>query len=149
VSSHPTGRTDRNGHDEVDEVIEDLEPPPDDEEVEDVLDEDVLDDDVLDDEPLDLGEKVHFDADEPLLPDAESYRTRWLGIQTGFVDEPLYAVESAGRLLTEVLGDLASTFAHKRSALERQWRHGGDTSTDDLRVAFQNYRAFFNRVVNT
>jgi hypothetical protein len=147
MSSHPTGRTDRNGHDEdldVDEVddVEDVEA-----EMEEAVE--AAADDEIDAELLEPGEKVHFDADEPLLQDAESYRTRWLGIQTGFVDEPLYAVESAGRLLTEVLGELASTFAHKRGALERQWRHGGDTSTDDLRVAFQNYRAFFNRVVNT
>jgi len=171
VSRQPKDRTDGNGTDDLEDLDDlgqdddlDVEEPdavdvgevaeaeagePDDEDVSDLPDDEDVSD-LPDEDASDLpDEKVHFDAGEPLLEDAESYRARWLAIQTGFVDEPLYAVESAGRLLTEVLGDLASTFAHKRSALEREWRHGGDTATDDLRVAFQNYRAFFNRVVST
>src|SRR4051812_36541501 len=31
--------------------------------------------------------------------DAEGYRTRWSGIQTGFVDEPRHAVEEADALV--------------------------------------------------
>jgi hypothetical protein len=90
-----------------------------------------------------------LEPDGPLLANADAYRQRWSSIQTGFVDEPLYAVESAGRLLAEVLGELASTFATKRNQLESQWRHGGENSTEELRVAFQAYRSFFDRVVST
>jgi hypothetical protein len=90
-----------------------------------------------------------LEPEGPLLRNADSYRDRWTNIQIGFVDEPFYAVESAGRLLSEVLGELASTFASKRNELESQWRHGGDNSTEELRQAFRAYRSFFNRVVST
>lgn len=96
-----------------------------------------------------VPDREQFEPDGPLLSNAGVYRDRWDTIQIGFVDEPMYAVESAGRLLAEVLGDLASTFATKRKDLEAQWRHGGDTSTEELRVAFQAYRSFFNRLVST
>jgi hypothetical protein len=83
----------------------------------------------------------------PLLFDAGSYQDRWDAIQIGFVDEPLYAVESAGRLLAEVLGEVASSFASKRKDLEAQWRHDREVTTEDLRQAFRGYRAFFQRVI--
>src|SRR4029453_7695610 len=63
----------------------------------------------------------------PLLADADTYVERWKSVQTGFVDEPEYAVESAGPLLGEVLDELAKTLAAKRSELEATWRHDGDT----------------------
>jgi hypothetical protein len=85
--------------------------------------------------------------DGPLLFDARSYQERWDSIQIGFVDEPLYAVESAGRLLAEVLGEVASTFASKRKDLESQWRRDREVSTEELRLAFRGYRAFFQRVI--
>lgn len=84
---------------------------------------------------------------ESLLFDARGYEERWTSIQLGFVDEPLYAVESAGRLLAEVLGEVASTFASKRKDLESQWRHTDEVSTEDLRLAFRGYRTFFQRVI--
>lgn len=92
-----------------------------------------------------LKELVEHDG--PLLFDARSYQERWNSIQIGFVDEPHYAVESAGRLLAEVLGEVASTFASKRKDLESQWRHDREISTEELRLAFRGYRAFFQRVI--
>jgi hypothetical protein len=91
-------------------------------------------------------------ADEPLLADATGYQDRWNQIQTGFVDEPRRAVQSADELLAEVMDDLARTFASELEALEARWG-GGDkasdkASTDDLRVAFQRYRSFFNRLLS-
>ena len=92
-----------------------------------------------------LKELVEHDG--PMLFDARSYQERWNSIQIGFVDEPHYAVESAGRLLAEVLGEVASTFASKRKDLEGQWRHDHEVSTEELRLAFRGYRAFFQRVI--
>ena len=91
-------------------------------------------------------------ADEPLLAEATGYQDRWNQIQTGFVDEPRRAVQSADELLAEVMDDLARTFASELEALEARWG-GGDkasdkASTEDLRVAFQRYRSFFNRLLS-
>jgi hypothetical protein len=40
-------------------------------------------------------------VDGPLLADATGYQDRWYEIQTGFVDEPRHAVQTAGELLNE------------------------------------------------
>jgi hypothetical protein len=87
---------------------------------------------------------------EPLFGSRESddYRTRWQDIQTGFVDEPRQAVERADGLVAEVMQQLASTFARERENLEGQWDHGDSVSTEDLRVALQRYRTFFDRLLS-
>src|SRR5450830_1460829 len=56
----------------------------------------------------------------PLFADgaADSFRSRWLEIQTSFVDEPGRSVEQADLLVAEVMRQLARTFAQKRSKLE-------------------------------
>jgi len=43
---------------------------------------------------------------------------------------------------------LANSFAKARSELEGQWGRGDKVSTEDLRVALQHYRAFFERLLN-
>jgi hypothetical protein len=42
---------------------------------------------------------------------------------------------------------LAEGFATERSNLEGQWAEGGDVSTEDLRIALQRYRSFFQRLL--
>src|SRR5262245_10311327 len=58
-----------------------------------------------------------------ITEDAEAYRTRWGGIQSGFVDEPRKAVEEADALVAEVMKRLAEGFADERGRLEKQWEH--------------------------
>jgi hypothetical protein len=86
----------------------------------------------------------------PLLPsDATSdLRSRWDSVQTGFVDEPRRAVEQADSLVAEVMKRLAETFANERSGLEQQWDRGDEVSTEDLRIAMQRYRSFFDRLLS-
>ena len=79
--------------------------------------------------------------------DAGRFRERWTDIQTGFVDEPRRAVEQADGLVAEIMQRLAQGFADERSGLERQWDRGDRVSTEDLRVALQRYRAFFDRLL--
>jgi hypothetical protein len=43
---------------------------------------------------------------------------------------------------------LAETFADERANLEKQWDGEGDVSTEDLRVALQRYRSFFDRLLS-
>jgi ElaB/YqjD/DUF883 family membrane-anchored ribosome-binding protein len=90
-------------------------------------------------------------ATEPLLAadEAESLRDRWERTQHKFVDEPRQAVEDADRLVAELMQHLAQLFAREREGLEQQWGHGGEASTEDLRVALQRYRIFFQRLLST
>ena len=85
-----------------------------------------------------------------LLPtkDIEDLRSRWIDTQAGFVDEPRKSVEQADALVAGVMKRLAETFANERSKLEGQWSHGDNVSTEELRVALQHYRAFFDRLLS-
>ncbi|HEX9438705.1 MAG TPA: hypothetical protein VF909_03440 [Roseiflexaceae bacterium] len=80
--------------------------------------------------------------------EAQNLRSRWDAIQTGFVDEPRRAVEQADSLVAEVMQRLAQIFADERSKLEGQWSRGDNVSTEDLRVALQRYRSFFDRLLS-
>ena len=75
-------------------------------------------------------------------------RTRWTDIQTGFVDEPRVAVEHADELVATTIKRLAESFADERQRLESEWARTGDVSTEDLRLALQRYRSFFDRLLN-
>jgi hypothetical protein len=80
--------------------------------------------------------------------DAErEFRTRWAEIQTGFVDEPRYAVEEADELVAELMQKLAQSFSDQRSALEKQWEESDKVSTEELRLALRRYRSFFERLL--
>ncbi len=94
--------------------------------------------------------KADHPANAALFPENESrdFHKRWTDIQTGFVDEPRQAVERADELVAEVIKRLADSFARERSQLEGQWGRGDNVSTEDLRVALQRYRAFFDRLLN-
>ena len=84
---------------------------------------------------------------EPLIPDGGSRKGRWEEIQARFVDEPKKSVEDPDGLVAEVIQQLASKFAEERSKLESQWQGGGEASTEDLRLAMQHYRNFFQRLL--
>ena len=84
-----------------------------------------------------------FSADE-----AETFRSRWMDIQTSFVDEPGGSVEQADILVAEVMNELARTFAQKRSTLELQLKQGQEVSTEDLRMSLRRYRSFFDRLLS-
>jgi hypothetical protein len=94
--------------------------------------------------------RVAEEAPAPLFHDDEltGYRTRWSGIQTGFVDEPRRAVEEADALVSELVTRLTQSFADQRRHLEEHWeRAEGNASTEDLRRAMQRYRSFFERLL--
>jgi hypothetical protein len=96
-------------------------------------------------------QRVH-DAAAPLSlfsdSDIGDLRSRWTNVQAEFVDEPRRAVEGADQLVATVMQRLADGFAKERGSLEEQWDKGETASTEDLRVALQRYRAFFNRLLN-
>jgi hypothetical protein len=90
------------------------------------------------------------EALEPLFtPDrAESYRNRWISIQSGFVDDPRQAVRSGDELVAQVMANLASTFADERHRMEAQLDETGEGATENLRVALRRYRSFFDRLLS-
>lgn len=89
------------------------------------------------------------EAAGPLFPSdvVQDLRSRWSGIQAGFVDEPRAAVQQADELVAAAMKRLAEGFAGQRNALEQQWDRGDDVSTEDLRVALRKYRTFFERLL--
>lgn len=90
------------------------------------------------------------DSHAPLLPaeDTDRFRSRWMEIQTQFVDEPRRAVEQADDLVTEITDRIMAVFTHNREDLERQWTAGDEVSTEDLRRTLRSYRSFFERLLS-
>jgi hypothetical protein len=87
-------------------------------------------------------------ADELLFAtDTSGLRSRWADIQAVFVDDPADCVEKADALVAEVVEQLTAAFAEARSRLEGQWARGEQASTEDLRLALQRYREFFERLL--
>jgi len=85
----------------------------------------------------------------PLFPEdvANDFRSKWDQIQTGFVDEPRSAVQRADELVAQAIKRLAESFAQERNRLEQQWDRGDQVNTEDLRIALQTYRSFFQRLL--
>jgi deoxyribodipyrimidine photolyase len=86
----------------------------------------------------------------PLLPNHEvdQFWSQWNAIQAKFVDDPETSVEAADSLVAQVMKRLAEVFSEERGQLESQWRQGEEVSTENLRVALQRYRSFFNRLLS-
>lgn len=88
--------------------------------------------------------------EEPLLgaEEAEVFRSRWQAIQAEFVDDPQDAVHGADALVAEVMQTLATSFSSHKEVLQGQWGRGEEVATEDLRLALQHYRSFFNRLLS-
>ncbi|MFF7384769.1 hypothetical protein [Streptomyces griseoluteus] len=87
---------------------------------------------------------------DPLIAhqEADTFRERWAKIQGTFVDDPKDAVRSADALVADVIQSLAATFADHKKELEGQWSRGESVETEGLRVALQQYRTFFNQLLD-
>jgi hypothetical protein len=80
--------------------------------------------------------------------DAKKFQSRWLDIQSKFVDDPRDAVKQADDLVADTLKSITMNFSNRRVALEQQWNGGKDVSTEDLRMALKSYRSFFQRLLS-
>ena len=100
---------------------------------------------------LDDGLANPPDASGTLIEEQDrlDFLSRWKDIQGEFVDQPRGAVSHADGLVADLMQHLARSFADVRADLEAQWDRDDDASTEDLRVALQRYRAFFNRLLET
>ena len=94
------------------------------------------------------GNDAQPSGDELLFAtDTSGLRSRWDDIQAAFVDDPTECVQKADALVEEVVEQLTAGFSEARSRLEAQWARGEHASTEDLRVALQRYREFFQRLL--
>jgi hypothetical protein len=131
--------------------------------IDDIVDEEVVDGDVVN--TTDTPEEIEHRADErsvrnedpvmeeglaPLFEheETEEFRSHWLDVQSRFVDDPREAVKKADELVEEVINSITNSFSQKRTSLENHWSSGDNVSTEDLRLAIQRYRSFFNRLLS-
>ena len=86
---------------------------------------------------------------EPLFEGeaATKFRSRWLVIQSKFVDDPRDSVKQADDLVADIIKNVTMNFADRRVSLEKQWNSGENASTEDMRVTLKRYRAFFERLL--
>jgi hypothetical protein len=96
--------------------------------------------------PTAAGTAAQADSGQ-LLGGSGDFAARWQSVQVIFVDEPRRAVEDADRLVREVMDRLTDVFRLQRDDLEKAWHAGGEASTEDLRLALQRYRSFFERLL--
>lgn len=90
------------------------------------------------------------DRNSPLLPEQQctSLNKEWQAIQARFVDSPRIAVEAADTLVRKTIDTLANSFGEMRASLDKAWETDREISTEELRLAFQNYRSFFQRLLS-
>lgn len=89
------------------------------------------------------GQAAHLLTGEEI----DQLKSRWDTIQIEFVDEPRSTVKQADALVAEVNKRVAQMLSERRAVLQEQWVHDEDGSTEDLRIALQRYRMFFNRLL--
>ncbi len=102
-------------------------------------------------ERLDTTQEVASERDSVFLPNDRmtALRQCWSDIQADFVDDPRASVKRAHGMVAEVVNELTETFTRERSALESQWNRQQQPDTEELRVALQRYRSFFNRLLGS
>ena len=84
------------------------------------------------------------DGDRDSMGDLQS---RWTELQTIFVDDPRSAVQRADEVVSQAIQRIHERMNSQRSQLGEGWQRKENISTEDLRVAFQNYRNFFRSLV--
>ena len=87
----------------------------------------------------------------PVVDDAtaDDFIERWAEVQSRFVDDPRAAVTEADGLVAELMRTLAERFSEHKRGLEDEWTRGDEPDTESLRRALQQYRSFFDRLLNT
>ncbi|MGH3770383.1 MAG: hypothetical protein ACRDRW_03120 [Pseudonocardiaceae bacterium] len=75
-----------------------------------------------------------------LLDDPAALRDQWQRVQGTFVDDPQRAVREASVLVERTLHEIHENVTRGQAS--------DPTSTEDLRVSFQRYREFFQRLLS-
>ncbi len=99
--------------------------------------------------PVDAGPPA-ASASEAAGPDGEGIPAaalagqQWSAIQAMFVDDPRGSVERAAAAADEMAKAFVASLQREQTALRAAWEK--DTTTEDLRTALQQYRAFCSRL---
>ena len=80
------------------------------------------------------------------IPAAALSEQQWPAIQAMFVDDPQASVRRAAAAADEVLKAFVASLEREQAALRSSWENGNGTTTEDLRTALQQYRAFCGRL---
>ena len=78
------------------------------------------------------------------IPAAALSEQQWPAIQAMFVDDPKGSVQRAAGAADEVVKAFVASIEREQAALSTAWEN--DASTEDLRTALQQYRAFCGRL---
>ncbi|HEY9349957.1 MAG TPA: hypothetical protein VIP75_04615 [Acidothermales bacterium] len=78
---------------------------------------------------------------------ATSLQDRWHDLQLRFVDDPRGVVSEAKSLVSEAVQTLTTALSDQQRDLDG-WESGGNGETEQLRVALQRYRDFFDRLTS-
>jgi hypothetical protein len=78
------------------------------------------------------------------IPAAALAGQQWPAIQAMFVDDPKGSVERAAAATDEVVKAFVASLQREQAGLRAAWEK--DTTTEDLRTALQQYRAFCGRL---
>ena len=92
-----------------------------------------------------LGAPPESIRDIPAVSNDTSPGVRWHEIQATFVDDPRSCVALAAGVVDGSVEALVLSVRQRQHALRSAWQRG-DAGTEELRVALQQYRTFWNRL---
>jgi hypothetical protein len=81
----------------------------------------------------------------PVAGDCTSPNARWHEILAMFVDDPRSSIELAASLVDDSAEALMTSVKERQHALLSAWQ-GDDAGTEEMRIALQQYRTFWNRI---
>lgn len=67
----------------------------------------------------------------------------WNEVQAMFVDDPHASIERAAGLVDDRVEELIQSMRERQSSMQSAWQ-ANDAGTEELRVALQHYRSFWN-----
>jgi hypothetical protein len=81
----------------------------------------------------------------PVVGDGTSADAHWHEILTKFVDDPRSSVALAAGLVDDSAEALVTSVRERQQALLSDWQRD-DAGTEEMRIALQQYRTFWNRI---
>ena len=82
-------------------------------------------------------------TDSQLAVNASSARGPWNEVQAMFVDDPRASIEQAAGLVDDRVEALIQSLRERQRSMQSAW-WADDAGTEELRVALQHYRTFWN-----
>jgi len=96
------------------------------------------------------AQKTNGDGHQPWFSDdeVESLQSRWMDIQTKFVDTPDQALSQGDELVSETVERVREMVSSHYESLCDKWSNHNDLSTEDMRIVMQDYRSLLFRLLD-